>query len=196
MKKLQPKLRGQAIVSARTAYSQGISKSTLTRMVRDNRLERIHRGVYRLASDDDVDVGGSDIESSYIVATLRCGSPSAICLLSALEHYQVTDRISKQTWILVPQSKRVVSKSLKLIRARNPHWEIGIKKGKKYWITTLERTLVDCLIYREKLGSQTAIEALRNALSQKKVKLGDIYDMAKKLKVDHRVAAYIEALSV
>jgi predicted transcriptional regulator of viral defense system len=192
MKKLQPKLRGQAIVSAKNARSLGLSRATLTRMVRDNRLERISRGIYMAADHDD---GGDDAESSYVIATLRCGLPSAVCLLSALEHYKVTDRISKQTWILVPQSKRVVSKSLKLIRTRNPHWEIGIRKNKKYWITTLERTLVECLLYKEKLGSQTALEALRNALSRKKVKLADVYDMAKKLKVDHRVAAYIEALS-
>lgn len=191
MKKLSPKLGARTIVTAKNARAQGLSRATLTRMVRDNRLERLGRGIYRAPHRDDDD----GIESSYAIATLRCGLPSAVCLLSALEHYQLTDRIPKQTWMLAPQSKRVASKSLKLIRTRNPHWETGIRKKKKYWITTLERTLVECLIYKEKLGSQTALEALRNALSRKKVKLGDVYDMAKRLGVDHRVAAYMEAFS-
>lgn len=190
MKKALPiQLRGKTF-SLSDALAHGVSKATLTRMVQSHRLERVSRGVYRSADDED-----ETPEASYTIATLRCGLPSAICLLSALEHYQLTDRIPKQTWILVPQSKRVVAKDLKLIRARNPLWDIGIQKTKKYWITTLERTLVECLLYSRKIGSQTALEAIRRALSQKRVKLGNIYDMAKRMGVAHRLRPMIEAFA-
>ncbi len=172
------------------ALAYRISKATLTRMVQSNQLERVGRGIYQAVGDHN-----EIPESSYVVATMQCGLPSAICLLSALEHYQVTNHISKQTWIMVSQSKRVVSKHLKLIRTRNPHWEIGIRKTNNYWITTLERTLVDCLLYKQKVGSQTVLEALRKAISQNKVKLGAIYDTAKKLGVAHRIRPYIEVLA-
>lgn len=159
-------------------------------MVASGLLERPSRGVYR-ASDAEENPG----EDPYQVATLRCGFPSAVCLLSALERYHLTDQIPKHTWMLVPDTKRVSSSDLKLIRSRNPQWEIGIKKNKKYWITTLERTLVDCLFYRRMIGNQVALEALKLALSQKKVKLGSLYDLAKKMGVIHRITPYLEALA-
>jgi len=115
--------------------------------------------------------------------------------LSALEHYHVTDHIPKQTWILVPEPKRISSNDLRLVRSRNPQWDIGIRKTKDYWITTLERTLIDCLIHKHLIGSQTALEAIKTALAQKKVKLGNLYDMAKKMGVERRVHSYIEALA-
>ena len=97
--------------------------------------------------------------------------------------------------MLVPSPKRVSSKDLKLVRSRHPQWEVGIQKGKYYWITTLERTLIDCLLYRRVIGSQIALEAIKQAVAQKKAKLGLLYDMAKKMGVEHRVRPYIEALA-
>ena len=176
--------------SAQEALSLGLSKAALTRMVKAGHLDRLSRGVYQMSGRDD-ETG----EDRYRIATLRCGTPSAVCLLSALEHYHVTDQITKQVWVLVPEPKRIASKELKLVRSRNPQWDIGVRKMKQYWITTLERTLIDCLVYRRLIGSQVALEAIKQALTEKKVKLGDLYDMAKKVGVEHRVRPYIEALA-
>ena len=170
--------------------SHGLSKPYLTRMVKAGVLERLSRGVYQAS-----DVEGEADEELYKVATLRCGLPSAICLISALEHYHLTDQMPKQTWVLVPEPKRVASKALKLVRSRNPRWDIGIRKTKHYWITTPERTLIDCLVYRRLIGSQVGLEAIKQAVAQKNVKLGDLYDMAKKMGVEHRIRPYIEALA-
>lgn len=190
MKKRIPSQLLKKPFSAQEAMSSGLSKSYLTRMVKVGVLERLSRGVYQVS-----DERGGTGEGLYKVATLRCGLPSAICLISALENYHLTDQIPKQTWVLVPEPKRVASKELKLVRSRNPHWTIGIRKSKHYWITTLERTLIDCLIYRRLIGSQVALEAVKRAVTQKKVKLGDLYDMAKKMGVEHRVLPFIEALA-
>jgi len=176
--------------STQEAMSHGLSKPYLTRMVKVGVLERLSRGVYQAT-----DLEGETDDELYKVATLRCGLPSAVCLISALEHYHLTDQIPKQTWILVPEPKRVASKALKLVRSRNPHWDIGIQKTRHYWITTPERTLIDCLVYRRLIGSQVALEAVKQAVTQKKVKLGDLYDMAKKMGVEHRIRPYIETLA-
>lgn len=170
--------------------TKGLSKTDLSRMVKGNILERLTRGVYQVHNSDE-----KIVESQYQAATLRCRIPSCICLLSALDYYHLTDQIPKKTWILVPHNKRVQSNQLKLIRSRDPKWHIGISKGKTYWMTTLERTLVDCILYRRLIGSQIALEAVKRAMTQKKVKLGNLYDMAKKMKVEHRIQPYIEALA-
>lgn len=96
---------------------------------------------------------------------------------------------------MVPQGKRVQGENLKLIRARNPQWEIGIQKTKDYWITTLPRTLVDVLLYKNRIGSMVALETLKQALNEKKAKLSDILNTAKRLGVKHRIYPYLEILA-
>lgn len=190
MKKPLPNALRQRPFSSKEAKSQGLSRAYLTRMVKSGALDRLSRGVYQ-ASDINADSG----ETQYHEATLRCGKPSAICLLSALDHHHLTDEIPQKIWVLVPNGKRVQDKQLKLIRSRNPHWEIGVHKTRHYWVTTLERTLIDCLVYKRMIGSQVALAAIKRALSQKKVKLGHLYDMGKRMGVAHRVHSYIEALA-
>lgn len=192
VKKLPEKLATKPF-STKEAMKLGVSKAAITRMFKAGVLERLSRGVYQL-SEGSLGGGHSESEKNYIVATLRCSLPSAICLLSALAHYHVTDQIAGQIWVMVPASKRIVSKQLKLIRLRDSEWKIGIIKTKDYWITSLERTLIDSLVYKRFLGHQVALGALKQAISQKKVKLGNLYDMAKKMGVVHRIRPYIEAI--
>jgi predicted transcriptional regulator of viral defense system len=186
-----PKKLQRRPFSTQEAVDAGISKPTLTRLVAADLLERVSRGVYQLSDVDD-----GTMEYLYQAATLRCGAPSCICLLSALEHYHLTDEITKQTWMMVPHSKRVQSSQLKLIRSRNPHWNIGIKKRRGYWITTIDRTLIDGIIYKRVLGSEIPLSALKQALTEKKTKLSTFHAMAKQMGVAKRVRAYIEALAL
>ena len=217
MGKILIKLLGKPF-STKQALNLGISKSTLTRMVQSGILERINRGVYQITEEtlngkglgdgSGLGMGSgsgaghrnesgdaySDLEKSYISASLRCGKQSAVCLLSALEYHHLTDEIPAQVWMMVPESKRVVSKDLKIVRCRNPKWKIGIQKAPDFQLTTIERTLIDCLIHKKIIGHQVALAALKNAVREKKVKLGNLYDMAKKMGVAHRIKPYIEVL--
>lgn len=205
--------------STKEALKRGLSKPNLTSMIEHGVLERLSRGVYQVTDTalnsqgfgdgtgwgmgsgsgtgrGDGSGGGeyTDLEKSYISASIRCATPSAVCLLSALEYYHLTGEITAQVWMMVPETKRVVSKDIKLLRCRDPQWKIGIEKHKDYWITTIERTLIDCVIYKKIVGSQVALEALKKAVGEKKVKLGKLYDLAKKMGVAHRLQPYIEIL--
>ncbi len=160
-------------------------------MVKVGRLERVRRGVYQVSN---ADLG--EKEELYHIATLRCGIPSVICLLSALDYYHLTDQIPKRTWVLVPDSKRVVAPDLKLVRSRRPQWNIGIRKTKRYWITTLDRTLIDCIVYMRLIGNQVALYALKRAIAQQKTKPRVLLDLAKKMNVAHRIRPYVEVLAL
>jgi predicted transcriptional regulator of viral defense system len=188
MRKLKKLPKGP--FSYKKARSSGLSKHTLRKLVKKGQIERISRGVYQIAEHDD-----GSMENAYRAATLRCELPSCVCLLSALEYYNLTDQIAKKVWMLVPVSKRIRSRDLKLIRTREPKWNIGIQKTKYYWITSMERTLIDCLLQKRMVGSQVALAALKRAIAEKKVKLGELYDTAKLIGVEHRVKPYIEALA-
>ena len=169
---------------------QGITRHYLKQLISEGAVERIDYGIYQVARQAE-----GLPKDQYMAATLKCGLPSSVCLLSALDHYNLTDQIPKKVWMLVPNNKRIRSKDLKLIRSRSPKWNIGIKKLKGYWITTIERTLIDCLIYKRLIGSQVALSALKRSVVQKKIKLSNLYNMGKKLKVEHRIRSYIETLA-
>lgn len=167
----------------------GIPRSIIRSWLDDDIIERIAHGTYRSSSYE------YDTETAYIEATAIVGSTSAICLLSALEFYNLTDQIPKKTWLMVPADKKTTNRKIRLLRSRNPMWKIGIIKKDGYQVTSIERTLVDCLINRTSIGSSVAIKALKEALSSEKTKLADIIKVAKKMKVYHRIELIIEALA-
>ncbi len=186
-----PTLLQRAPFTYADAKARGLTQYALRQLLSSEKVERVGRGLYVA-----VDYDSTSPESQYQMAMRRCGKPSCICLLSALEHYQVTDTIPTQVWVMVPHTKRVSDPRLKLIRARDPQWAIGTHKARGYSITTLERTLVDCLIYRRIVGVTVALEAIKTALRQKKVTLSKIVDMAKRMGVLHRIQAVVEVLAV
>ena len=171
------------------AEEKGLTRHQLRALVSEGSVEQLARGIYRVAQADISE------EDQFRVASLRVGKPSAVCLVSALAHYHLTDTIPKKTWIMVPISKRTTARDLKVFRTRNPDWEIGVEERDGYAITSLERTIVDCLTYRARVGARIGIEGLRRAIENKVTTLGKIMDMAVKLKSDHRIRPYIEALS-
>ena len=171
------------------AAEHGLSFYELGKLVASGVVEQVARGIYRKSGGD---IGEED---QFRIATLRVGAPSAICLVSALSHFHLTDTIAKQVWILVPDDKRTTERTIKPFRARKPQWEIGIETFDGYSITTLERTLVECLTNRSRIGSQIGLDALRKAVGSKKTTLGKVMDMARQLGASHRILPYIEALS-
>lgn len=167
----------------------GITDFELNQLLGSEAVHRISRGVYVLAGTDLSD------EALFRAATMRIDGPSAVCLLSALTFYGITDHIPKKVWLLVPENKHTAHRDIRLLRSRNPQWKIGIEKHKGYSITNIERTIVDSLALKRILSVQVGMSAFKSALNDKKTTLDKVFKMAKALGVDHRVMAYIEALA-
>jgi predicted transcriptional regulator of viral defense system len=188
MDQLPSKLRGKPFTLSQAA-ALGVNRYRLGKLRSEGAVEQLARGIYRAASGDIHE------EDQYRVATLRVGTPSAICLVSALSHYGLTDAIPRKTWIMVDHAKRTVHPDLKLLRVRAPEWSLGIDRRDGYSITDLERTIVDSLVYRAKIGTPIGIGALRKAIISKRTTVGRVLSTALQLGVDHRIRPYIEALS-
>ena len=171
------------------AVAAGVSRHRLNQLVSSGIIEKIAWGVYRCTEHDLSE------EDFFIAATTKTGTPSAICLLSALSYYDFTDEIPTETWVMVPASKVLHAKNIKLLRVSNPKWSIGIIKHPGFRITSIERTLIECLIYKRQLGSRIGIDAIKLALERNKTTLRKIYETAKSLGVTHRIKSYIEVLS-
>lgn len=177
------------LFSTQKAINNGLRYKDLRHLTESRVITRLTRGIY-CESDHDLSE-----EDQAILATMIVGKPSAICLLSALSHHQLTDIIPKATWIMVPDTKRTQHATLRVFRTTHPRWSVGIQKEIGYWVTTVDRTIVDCLAQKRLIGTQTAVEALRHAIKDQKTTLDKILKMATRLKVEHRIITYIEALA-
>lgn len=184
-----PKRLTSAPFSIAQAEEYGISRYQLYRLVKKGVLEKLERGIFRVPAID------IDEEDSFRAATLTVGPTSAICLLSALSYYNLTDEIPHQTWVMVEQNKRTAQKSLKLIRTAHPKWNIDVEQHAGYQITSLERTLIECLIGYRFLGKMLGIESLKKALLQKKTTLNKIISTASKLGSINKIQKTLEVLS-
>ncbi len=167
----------------------GITQAQVIQLLHNESIHRLSRGVYVLSGADLSD------EAQFRAATMRINGPSAICLVSALAFYGITDHIPKKVWLLVPEDKHSAHKDLRLLRSRNPKWKVGIDSHNGYKITNIERSIVDALTTKRVLGFSIGVGALKSALQNKKTSLDKIIKMATQLGVDHRVMSYIEALS-
>ena len=184
-KKLQ-----QEPFSPKEAKKVGVDRNQLAKLLRQGVVVRIAHGVYQ--SSEVIDLSEEDLMKS---ALLRAREPSAICLQSALSYYNLTDIIPKKVWILVSATKTSHQKDLRLWRRRQPKWNIGIKTIGKLKITSIERTIVECLRHKELIGGPgEAISALKRAFNDKKTTTTKLLSMANKLKVKDRILPYLEAL--
>lgn len=188
MKNLPKTLQGKPF-TYQEACKKGLSQYSIRKLLELGVIERLEHGLYRSTGEDLSD------EELYRRAVKRVGAPAVVCLLSALSHYELTDAIPKQVWLMVPKEKRVKSSSVKLYRARDPQWEIGIVSKGGYSITSLERTIVDALTLRALVSPRLGVDALKLAISSKRTSTSRVLHIASALGVKHRVLPYIEALS-
>lgn len=188
MKKLPKSLQSKTFTYSEACES-GLTKYAIAKLIESGELERIERGLYRAVGEDLSD------EELYRRAIKKVGEPAAVCLLSALSHYELTDIIAKQVWLMVPAEKRIKSSNIKLYRARDLKWRVGIDSHRGYKMTSLERTIIDSLTLKTIISPRVGLDALKRAIANKKTDVSKIIKVANALGVSHRIMPYLEALT-
>jgi predicted transcriptional regulator of viral defense system len=114
------------------------------------------------------------------VACKRFGPRSVIGGHTALFQYGLVEEVPTQIWVLVPPTVRTSSPRYRLIRTKRNLAEGGLSK-EGYRITSIERTLLDALVFASKLGERIAITATIKALRQKDTSEKKLYNLAKQM---------------
>jgi predicted transcriptional regulator of viral defense system len=184
--KIPINLSKKGVFTYSQAISHGLSQYAIRKLIEQEHLERVGRGLYQIPTEL---IGNEDI---YRQATVIAGFPSAICLWSALVFYDLTDEIERETWMWVPITKRIRNKAIHPIRRAHPQWRTGIDKHEGYWITSVERTLVEVLAFPRYVGFLAANSALKRALNKKQTDLSKIIEIAQKMNLLHRILKIIE----
>lgn len=183
----ESKLKKLGLFTLSEAKKNGISHQTLSRLVKEYKILRMGRGIYRHPK------ASVNREIDFQVACMKFGPDSAVGGLSALFYYNLAEQVPQQTWVLVPPEKKSREKGFRLIRTQTP-LTIGIVEGNGYRIVSMERAIAEGLKLATKIGERTAIKAAREAIKQKKTTLNKIGKIAKDLGLDSYLTKYFEAI--
>lgn len=169
------------IFTAKDAKFFGLDYYDLNILVKNKELKKYERGIYQKVTFKSYDI------ESLLNALAYMGDKSCICLFSAFYYYGITDEIPDRVWVYVPISKYSHLENLKIVRKRNPHWDIGIINKKGVMITNIHRTVIDALSDKKHVTESESMKIARTALKEKLTTLNELVLMAKKLNVYNRV---------
>lgn len=175
--------------------SAGMSRTKLSRLVQKGELERVARGLY--ASPE------SELTEHHSLVEATCLVPRGIvCLLSALSFHNLTTQSPFEVWIAVDvKSKRlprVAYPPLHVVWFSGSALNFGVEEhvleGHSVKITSPAKTVADCFKYRNKIGVDIAIEALRDYLRQAK-SWDSLWEACKACRMTRIIQPYLAALT-
>lgn len=187
-KKQEEKLKKIGLFTRSKAEALGISHQNLSRMVKEEKIFRVGRGMY-LHYD-----GNLTRDIDYLVACTKFGPKSVIGGITALFHYNLIEQVPGQVWVLVPPSQTTHSQLYRLIRTKTK-LNLGIIHENGYRIVTVERAVLEGLKMAKKIGERTVVQAARNALANRQTTEVMLGKAAKELKLDSVLTKYFEVIT-
>ena len=183
------------LLRARDLPKQSLPTIVLSRLVAAGKLERIARGVYSLP--------GRALSEHRSLAEVALRVPrGVICLLSALRVHGIGTQAPFEVWLAIPHRApipRLEQPALHAVRMSGPALTEGIDKiaidGVQVPIFNAAKTVADCFKFRNKIGLDVALEALRDAWSQKKLTMDDLWHYANIDRVANVMRPYLESIA-
>jgi predicted transcriptional regulator of viral defense system len=182
------------IVRSIDAHTLGIPRNYLSRLVRKGLLTKVSRGLYR-STTSPVTEHLSLIEASYKVPK------AVICLLSALRFHKFTTQSPHEIWMAIgikAWAPRRTSPPIRFVRMSGKAFHYGVKeypvRGGSLNVYTPAKTVADCFKFRNKIGIDVALEALKECHRLKKATMDELWAAAKTCRVANVMRPYMESL--
>jgi len=187
-------LKKSGTVRPRDLKTFGIPQEYLHRLYQQGRLIRTSRGVYAFR-DQEVS------EHHSLVQVCKQVPKGIVCLLSALRFHDITTQAPFEVWIAIGQKARrpkVVYPKLRLMHFSGAALISGIEhheiEGVDVKIYTPAKTVADCFKYRNKIGLDVALEALRECRRGQHCTMDDLWQYARICRVANVMRPYLESL--
>ncbi len=152
----------------------GLTRDQLRTLVRRGRVCHVTRGLYRFADAEPTE------DYSLAMACARIPN-SIVCLLSALRVHGIGTQSPPSVWLAIPhkaRKPRLAGLRVEVVRFTGPAWTHGVNRiefeGVPAHITGPTRTVVDCFRFERLVGTEVALEALRDALRQRKTTIAEL----------------------
>ena len=194
--KLTALINRQTLVRSRDLKRLSIPHIYLTRFVKTGLLVKLQRDLYTSAHNK------SELTEHQSLQEVSLTVPKAvICLLSALRFHEVTTQNPHEVWVAIDVKSWTPAISyppIRWVRLSGRALEFGIREhiidGVRIRVYSPAKTVADCFKFRNKIGLDIAIEALREVYRQKKATTDELWEAAKVCRVSKVMLPYMESL--
>lgn len=183
----------QGIIRASDAKAFGLRRETIARLAAKGLLARVGRGMYALPG------GSRSVQHS--LAAVAVAAPSAvICLLSALRFHGLTTQSPSVVWIALPNKARrpAAATAMEIVYLSGKSLTAGVERhrieGIEVPIYGAAKTVADCFKFRNRIGVDVAVEALRDFLRKHRGGADEVWRYAKINRVTRVMQPYLEAV--
>jgi len=185
----------QPLLRARDLTKVGLPTVVLTRLVTAGKLERVARGVYSLP--------GRALSEHRSLAESALRMPyGVVCLLSALRVHAIGTQAPFEVWVAIPANvskPRLDQPTLRVVHMSGPPLTEGVEHleidGVQVPVFNAAKTVADCFKYRNKIGLDVGLEALRDGWSQRKFTMDALWHYATVDRVKNVIRPYLESLT-
>lgn len=186
--------RDVGVIRAKDIASRGIHPSVLQHLAQQGLLIRSGRGLYTSVEADIT-------EHHTLVEAVKRVPNGVICLLSALSFYELTSQAPFEVWIAIPQKARHPKDNLiplRIVYMSGEALNVGIEEHRIEGITVrvycIAKTVVDCFKYRNKIGLDVALEALRQCWRERRCSIDEIWRYARFCRMENVIRPYLDTL--
>jgi predicted transcriptional regulator of viral defense system len=187
-------LNEAGVLRSRDVEAHGIHREYLRRLEHQGLLIRSGRGIYTLPETDFTE------HHSLVEASQRVPH-GVVCLLSALRFHKITTQAPFEVWLAIHGKARPPSEALlplHIVYMSGNAFESGIGthqlEGTSVQIYNLPKTVADCFKYRNKIGLDVALEALRESWRDRRCTMDELWHHAKICRVSNVMRPYLESL--
>lgn len=186
----------QPLLRARDLTAQSLPTAMLSRLVAAGKLERVARGIYSLP--------GQALSEHRSLAEVSLRMPrGVVCLLSALRVHGIGTQAPFEVWLAIPPhtpTPRTDQPVLRVVRMSGPALTEGIEHfeidGVQVPVFNAAKTVADCFKFRNKIGLDVALEALRDGWAQRKLTMDALWHYAAVNRVSNVMRPYLESITV
>lgn len=183
------------MVRPRDLAQHGVTRMALQRLYERGELQRLGRGVYVLAEADHA-------QDFTLVEACKRVPHGVVCLLSALQYHQLGTQNPHQVWIAIHSKKDTPQAEyppLRIVRFSGPALSEGVEEhdteNGSIRVYSVAKTVADCFRYRNKIGLDVALEALRECRRTRRATLDELWHYAKVDRLSTVMRPYLESVS-
>ena len=184
----------QGLLRTRDLARDRIPRTTLSRLVESGQLTQVSRGLYALPRQTR--------SGQHQLAEVAARSPLGVfCLLTALRFHQLTTQSPHEVWHTIPNKAHVPRLDyppLRIVRFSGPSLTEGVEShtvdGVAIRVYSVAKTVADCFKYRNKIGLDVALEALRECRREKRASNDELWHYARLCRVANVMRPYLESI--
>lgn len=188
-------VRKAGILRPRDLRALGIPRLYLRMAVDKGAIIRVGRGLY-------ITRGAKPTEHHSLAQASKRVPKGVVCLLSALRFHDLTTQSPFEVWLAIGEKARLPkldNPPVHIVRFSRETLAYGVQEhiieAVPVRIFSPAKTVADCFRYRNKIGLDVALEALRECKRKRRATTDDIWKAAKVCRVANVIRPYLEALS-